>query len=36
MADYLEACIEESGGDSSLTAKASGNITRAKGLTNNI
>ena len=33
MAAYLEACIEESGGDASFVAKALGDIARAKGMT---
>ena len=33
MAAYLEACIEESGGDAAFIAKASGDIARAKGMT---
>jgi len=32
MAAYLEACIEESGGDAAFVAKALGNIARAKGM----
>jgi probable addiction module antidote protein len=33
MAAYLEACMEEANGDASLIAKALGDITRAKGMT---
>jgi probable addiction module antidote protein len=33
MADYLEACLEESKGDASFVAKALGDIARAKGMT---
>jgi len=33
MAAYLEACLEESGGDASFVAKALGDIARAKGMT---
>lgn len=33
MAAYLEASIEEAHGDASVVAKALGNITRAKGMT---
>ncbi len=33
MAAYLEACIEESGGDAAYIAKALGDIARAKGMT---
>ena len=33
MAAYLEACMEESGGDAAFVAKALGNIARAKGMT---
>ncbi len=33
MAVYLEACLEESGGDASFIAKALGDIARAKGMT---
>ena len=33
MAAYLEACIEESGGDAAFIAKALGDIARAKGMT---
>ena len=32
MAAYLEAVLEESGGDASLVAKAIGDIARAKGM----
>ncbi len=32
MAAYLEACMEEANGDASFIAKALGNITRAKGM----
>lgn len=32
MAAYLEACIEEANGDAAFVAKALGNITRAKGM----
>lgn len=32
-AAYLEACIEESGGDAAFIAKALGDIARAKGMT---
>ena len=32
MAEYLEACIEESNGDASFIAKALGDIARAKGM----
>jgi len=32
MAAYLEASIEEAHGDASVVAKALGNITRAKGM----
>lgn len=32
MAAYLEACMEESGEDSSLITKALGDIARAKGM----
>lgn len=32
MAAYLEACMEEAHGDSAIIAKALGNITRAKGM----
>ena len=33
MAAYLEACIEEAQGDAAFIAKALGNISRAKGMT---
>jgi len=33
MAAYLEACLEESGGDAAFVAKALGDIARAKGMT---
>jgi probable addiction module antidote protein len=33
MAAYLDACIEESGGDAMFIAKAIGDIARAKGMT---
>jgi probable addiction module antidote protein len=33
MAAYLEACIQESEGDSAFIAKAIGDIARAKGMT---
>lgn len=33
MAAYLEVCMEEAKGDASLIAKALGDITRAKGMT---
>lgn len=32
MAAYLEACIEEAGGDATFVAKALGDIARAKGM----
>jgi probable addiction module antidote protein len=32
MAAYLEACIEESHGDAAFVARALGDITRAKGM----
>jgi probable addiction module antidote protein len=32
MAAYLEACMEEANGDAALIAKALGDITRAKGM----
>jgi probable addiction module antidote protein len=32
MAAYLEVCMEEANGDASLIAKALGDITRAKGM----
>jgi probable addiction module antidote protein len=33
MAAYLEACLEEAGGDAGFIAKALGDIARAKGMT---
>ena len=33
MAAYLDACIEESGGDAAFIAKALGDIAKAKGMT---
>lgn len=33
MAFYLDACIEESGGDAAFIAKALGDIARARGMT---
>jgi probable addiction module antidote protein len=33
MAAYLEVCMDEANGDASLIAKALGDITRAKGMT---
>ena len=33
MALYLDACIEESGGDAAFIAKAMGDIARAQGMT---
>lgn len=33
MALYLEACLEEAGGDAAFIAKALGTIARAKGMT---
>ncbi len=33
MALYLDACIEESDGDAAFIAKALGDITHAKGMT---
>lgn len=33
MAAYLDACIDESGGDAMFIAKAIGDIARAKGMT---
>jgi probable addiction module antidote protein len=33
MAAYLEACLEEAGDDAAFIAKALGNISRAKGMT---
>lgn len=32
MAAYLEACMEEAGDDAAFIARALGNITRAKGM----
>ncbi len=32
MAAYLEACMEEAHGDAAFVAKALGNITRARGM----
>ena len=32
MAAYLEACMEEAQGDATFIARALGNITRAKGM----
>ena len=32
MAAYLEACMEEANGDAAFVARALGNITRAKGM----
>lgn len=32
MAAYLEACIQEAGGDAAFIAKALGDIARAKGM----
>ena len=32
MAAYLEACIEEAGGDAAFIVKALGDIARAKGM----
>jgi probable addiction module antidote protein len=32
MAAYLEACLEEAGGDAACIAKALGDIARAKGM----
>lgn len=32
MAAYLEACLDEAGGDSAFIARALGNIARAKGM----
>lgn len=34
MAQYLDACIEESNGDAALIAKALGDIARAQGMGN--
>ena len=33
MAAYLEVCMEEANGDAALIARALGDITRAKGMT---
>jgi probable addiction module antidote protein len=33
VAAYLEACIQQSGGDAAFIAKAFGDIARAKGMT---
>ncbi|RQV98881.1 putative addiction module antidote protein [bacterium] len=33
MASYLEACLEETNGDTAFIAKALGDIARAKGMT---
>ncbi len=33
MANYLDACIEESNGDAAFIAKALGDIARAQGMT---
>lgn len=33
MAAYLDACLEEAPGDAAFIAKALGDITRAKGMT---
>ena len=33
MAAYLEACIEEANGDTTVIARAIGDIARAKGMT---
>ena len=33
MAAYLEACLEEAGGNAAFIAKALGDIARAKGMT---
>src|SRR6185369_16104305 len=33
MAAYLEACLEEAGGDAPFIAKALGDMARAKGMT---
>jgi len=33
MAAYLEACLEEAGGDASFVAKGLGDIARARGMT---
>jgi probable addiction module antidote protein len=32
MAAYMEACLEEAGGDAAFIAKALGDIARAKGM----
>lgn len=32
MAAYLEACMEQANGDAAFVARALGNITRAKGM----
>ncbi len=32
MAAYLEACLEEAGGDAAFVARALGDIARAKGM----
>jgi probable addiction module antidote protein len=32
MAAYLEACMEEANGDAAFVARALGNITRARGM----
>ncbi len=32
MAAYLEACLDEAGGDAAFIAKALGNIARARGM----
>ncbi len=32
MAAFLEACLDEAGGDAAFIAKALGNIARAKGM----
>ena len=34
MAQYLDACIEESSGDAALIAKALGDIARVQGMSN--
>jgi len=33
MAAYLEACLDEAGGDAAFIAKALGDIARARGMT---
>ena len=33
MAAYLEACLEQAGGDAAFIAKALGDIARARGMT---